>query len=142
MFEEGRLFFYSLIIKLYIRLTTMNTIRITFLSTLVLLLAATFTMSFTHGTAKKVFMQVTHEVKDYGQWRKAFEEDKDNREKAGIKLASVYTASDNFNMVTVVCEVPSVTAAQAFMNSPGLKTAMEKAGVVSAPEVKIMIKQE
>jgi hypothetical protein len=120
----------------------MNTIRITILSTTVLLLVAMFTMSFTHGTAKKVFMQVTHEVKDYAQWRKAFEEGKDNREKAGIKLASVYTAADNFNMVTVVCEVPNVTVAQAFINDPELKTAMEKAGVISKPEVKIMIKQE
>lgn len=94
------------------------------------------------GASKKVYMQVTHEVKDYATWRKGFEADKANREKAGIHLAAIYTAADNYNMVTVVCEVPNVNVAQSFINAPELKTAMEKAGVISKPEVKIVIKQE
>jgi hypothetical protein len=121
----------------------MRTMKTTILSLAALTFIALAAMSFSpKGSGKKVHMQVTHEVKDYGLWRKGFEADKETREKAGIHLIAIYTAADNFNMVTVVCEVPNVNVAQSFINAPELKAAMEKAGVISKPEVKIIIKQE
>jgi quinol monooxygenase YgiN len=83
---------------------------------------------------------ITHEVKAYSEWRKGYDADEGNRTKAGAKISGVYTSVDNPNMVTVIGEFPSVEAAQGFMSSPELKKAMEVAGVIGVPEVKILNK--
>jgi hypothetical protein len=120
----------------------MRTMKTILLALVVFASIAFGTMAFTNAEGKKLFIQVTHEVKSYSDWKKAFDKDKPNREKAGVMVRSIYTAADNFNMVTVLCEVPSLETAKAFMNNPELKATMEKAGVISAPEVKIMFRQE
>jgi quinol monooxygenase YgiN len=88
--------------------------------------------------AGKVVVIVTHEVKEYGAWRKGYDADESNRKQAGFKVWSVYTDVKNPNMVSIIGEFPSAAAAEAFSTSPKLKEAMEKAGVVSKPEVKVL----
>jgi hypothetical protein len=91
---------------------------------------------------KTVLLQVTHEVKDYTTWKKGFDTGKADRDKAGIRLIGVYTALDNGNLVTVVTEAPNAEVAKGFASDPNLKAAMEKIGVISAPEIKILKKQQ
>lgn len=95
----------------------------------------------TTNMSKKVGLHVTHEVKNFADWKKGFDADETNRSAMGVKITGVFTAHDNENLVTVTSEVPSVEAAQGFINNPMLKENMEKAGVVSAPQISIVMIQ-
>jgi len=81
---------------------------------------------------------LSHEVKNYLEWRKVYDEDEINRSKAGINLKSVYQSTDNANMITMIGEAPSVEAVNNFMSNPVLKAAMQQGGVISKPEVKFL----
>ena len=83
---------------------------------------------------------ITHEVKNYSEWRKGYDEDEVNREKAGFKTTGEYQSVKNPNLVTVIGESPSEEAITNFMSNPDLKAAMEKAGVIGMPDVKILNK--
>jgi quinol monooxygenase YgiN len=83
---------------------------------------------------------VTHECKNYSEWRKVFDADEGNRSKAGFKEQALYHSFDNPNKITIIGEAPSVEAIQGFMANPELKAAMEKGGVLGFPEVKILNK--
>ncbi len=84
---------------------------------------------------------ITHEVKNYSEWRKVYDADEVNRTKAGFKTSGEYRAVDNPNMVTIIGEVPSVEAISKFMANPDLKVAMEKGGVLGMPDVRILNKE-
>ena len=86
----------------------------------------------------KVTVVVTHEVKDYAACRKIYDADEPNRKMAGFKVSGVYVDANNPNMVTIIGESPSAEAANAFATSPRLKEAMEHAGVIGKPDVKIL----
>jgi hypothetical protein len=88
--------------------------------------------------AGKVVVVVTHEVKDYSVWRKGYDADGPNREKAGFKVLGVYADVSKPTLVTIIGEFPNAAAARAFTTSPKLKESMEKAGVVGKPEVKML----
>jgi quinol monooxygenase YgiN len=88
-----------------------------------------------HG---KVMVVITHEVKEYDSWRKVYDTDEPNRKKAGFKVSGVFADVNNPNMITIVGEFPSAAAVDAFMASPKLKEAMENAGVVGKPDVKVL----
>lgn len=88
-----------------------------------------------HG---KVVVVITHEVKDYASWRKGYDADGPNRKAAGFKVSGVYVDVKNPNMVTIIGDFPSAAAADAFTTSPKLKEAMENAGVVGKPDVKVL----
>jgi quinol monooxygenase YgiN len=87
---------------------------------------------------EKVVVIVTHEVKDYSAWRKGYDADESNRKSGGFKVWGVYADAKNPNMVTIIGEFPNAAAADAFTNSPKLKEVMEKAGVVSKPDIKVL----
>lgn len=87
---------------------------------------------------KKVTMILTHEVKDYAKWREAFDAGAPMRDKAGIVIINVFTSVDNANLVTVVSEAPSAEVAKGFGEK--IKASLEKAGVTSKPELKILSK--
>jgi hypothetical protein len=81
---------------------------------------------------------LTHEVKDFAAWKKAYDEDASNRDNAQMKVLGVYTAIDNPNKVTVIAEFPNPGAVNVFMDNPALKAAMEKGGVMGKPDVKVL----
>jgi hypothetical protein len=81
---------------------------------------------------------ISHECKNYSDWRKVFDADEVNRSKAGFKSTGVYQSIDNANKVTIIGEAPNVQAIKGFMANPELKAAMEKGGVIGFPEVKIL----
>ncbi len=87
----------------------------------------------------KVTVVVTHEVKDYASWRKAYNMDASNRKASGFQVLGVYTDVKNPNMVTVIGNFASAAAADSFMVNPKLKEAMEKGGVIGKPDVKVLI---
>ena len=79
--------------------------------------------------AADVRMYVKHEFADYAAWRKL-----------GVTAQAVYQSVDNPNDVTVTHDFKSAEKAKAFVASPDLKTAMEKAGVKGAPQIWITTK--
>jgi hypothetical protein len=83
---------------------------------------------------------VTHEIKNYSDWRKVFDADEVNRAKAGFKTSGVFHSVDNSKMITIIGEVPGVEAIKSFMSNPELKAAMERGGVIGMPDVKILNK--
>lgn len=80
----------------------------------------------------------THEVRDFSKWKKGFEGDESSRSQAKVKVTGVFHSVENPNMITVTTEFPSLEAVHGFISSPALKAAMEKAGVVGSPEIKIL----
>ena len=80
---------------------------------------------------------VTHEVKDFAVWKVGYDQDKPNRDKAGLVQRFLIRDADKPNVVTIVFEAPDANAARSFSSSPALKDAMTKAGVVSAPAMTI-----
>ena len=89
----------------------------------------------TSASAADVRLFVRHEVNDYAAWRKAYNEFDKTRRKLGVTAQAVYSLADNPNDVTVTHDFKSLDKAKAFIASPELKTAMEKAGVKGAPQI-------
>ncbi len=87
------------------------------------------------AAAADVRLYVRHEVNDYAAWRKAYNEFDKTRRKLGVTAQAVYKLADNPNDVTVTHDFKSMEQAKAFIASPDLKAAMEKAGVKGAPQI-------
>jgi hypothetical protein len=76
---------------------------------------------------------VHHQVADYSQWRKVYDEVDVNRREFGMTSARVFQVSPT--EIVIETEWPTIEQARAYAASPGLKQAMERAGVTSQPEV-------
>lgn len=82
-----------------------------------------------------VRLGVSHKVKDFDAWKKAFDSHKQTRIDAGLMDRSVaYSLTDN-HIVTVVFSVTDLEKAKAFMNSEDLKKKMAEAGVEGPPTI-------
>ena len=87
--------------------------------------------------ADKVVLIVSHEVADFAAWKKVYDQDKVNRDKAGMKERYLVRDVEKPNIVTIVFQAGSVDKVKAFIANPALKEAMDKAGVMGAPDIKI-----
>lgn len=83
-------------------------------------------------------VEVTHNVKDYAQWRPVFDADSTARKGAGLETVVVSRGTDSANQVQVVFKVSDVAKAKAFVADPRLKEAMDKGGVTSKPNVEFL----
>ena len=83
-------------------------------------------------------MLIQHQVKDYAAWKKVFDSAIDLRTSNGGLSAQVYHDVSDPNKVTTINKWNSLANAQKFAHSPELKAAMEKAGVVGAPNVSFL----
>ena len=81
---------------------------------------------------------LTHDVADYAAWRKVFDAGQPAREHHGITIQGVYAAADNPNRITVIAKLKTPDALQNFMSDPNAQAEMQKAGVVGAPDVRVM----
>jgi len=83
-------------------------------------------------------MLIQHQVKDYAAWKKVFDSAIEMRTSNGELSAQVYRDASDPNKVTTINKWNSLANAQKFAHSPELKAAMEKAGVVGAPNVSFL----
>lgn len=83
---------------------------------------------------------VQHEVKDFATWKKAFDADKPNLKKAGVKLKGLYTSFNKPNDVTMIFKAPSADLFDKIMSDPERQKAIENAGVIGGPKVSILKK--
>jgi len=87
--------------------------------------------------AADTFVVISHEVKDFSIWKKAYDGDKVNRDKAGLVERAMMRNSEKPNLVTIVFEAPNEAAAKAFTSNPALKDVMIKAGVMPPPNISV-----
>jgi hypothetical protein len=80
-------------------------------------------------------VDVRHDVKDYDKWRPLFDADSTNRKANGGQDLAVAREVDNANSLLVVVKVSDMAKAKAMMADPKLKATMDKAGVISKPDV-------
>lgn len=81
-----------------------------------------------------------HEVKDFAEWKKVFDEDEPGRSTAGVKLLGLYTSFENPNDVTLIFEAPDAGVFDILMSDPERQKNIQKAGVISKPVVSILNK--
>lgn len=79
-------------------------------------------------------VEISHTIKDYAVWKKAFDADELNRKGAGLNFIVIGRSAENANNITVVLHAADVAKAKTFSASPKLKEVMEKNGVISKPE--------
>ena len=86
-----------------------------------------------------IYIYVHHTVEDYAAWREGFDAHDSARKAAGATdEAYIMQTVDNPNEITAILGWSDVEKATAFIQSPELKAAMEKAGVTSPPEVRFL----
>ena len=78
---------------------------------------------------------VRHQVKDYGQWKRVYDQFAPTRKKLGVTAAGVYRDADEPNTLVVTHEFKNLDAARAFSGSEELRSAMTEAGVDGPPEM-------
>ena len=84
-------------------------------------------LQFTDGLA------VTHHVKDFGNWLKAYDADGVSRSANGLIERAIARNLYDSNTVSILFEVSDTAKAKARMASPDLKKIMTDAGVDSPP---------
>jgi len=89
------------------------------------------------STSPQDVMIVTHKVKDFAKWKMVYDGDDSNRLASGVHSFVIGRSVPDSNTVIVTTKIDDQQKAKAFGNSPSLKKAMQKGGVVGAPTVRM-----
>jgi heme-degrading monooxygenase HmoA len=81
------------------------------------------------------FLIVHHKLEDYDKWKAVFDEHATSRKEFGSRGARVFRSGDDANEVVAIFEWDSLDAAHKFAESSGLRDAMQRAGVMSRPDL-------
>ncbi len=76
---------------------------------------------------------IHHKVRDFAAWKSVFDNHESVQVAAGMTNGRVFRSADDPNEVTILFDVADIARAKEFAASADLRTAMEGAGVVSAP---------
>jgi hypothetical protein len=78
---------------------------------------------------------VHHKVKDYATWRPVFDEMGAIRAQHGSTGARVFRNAADSNELVIITDFPTLDNARQYGQAPELREAMQRAGVISQPEV-------
>lgn len=81
---------------------------------------------------------IRHTVKDFDKWLPVYRAHDSARKASGLTEITLGRGLENNNEVTVAFEVNDLQKAKDFNTSPGLKEAMQKGGVTSAPSIQYL----
>ena len=81
------------------------------------------------------YILVHHKIEDYNKWKPVFDDNAGDRAKHGSTGGKAFRNADEPNDIFVLLEISSVEEGKKFAQSDSLKEAMQKAGVISMPEV-------
>ena len=87
----------------------------------------------------KHIVLITHEVRNFAEWKVGFDGHAPVREANWIREIDFLVDAKNPNLVTGLLEASDLEKLNAMFNSPELKEAMAKGGVISQPEIKVLI---
>lgn len=80
-------------------------------------------------------MFIRHDVDDYQQWRKAYDDFDEERRGMGVTGDAVFVGTGDDKDVTVWHDFDSLESAQAFAGSDRLREVMAGAGVAGQPQI-------
>jgi heme-degrading monooxygenase HmoA len=80
-------------------------------------------------------LYVHHKVADYAKWRVVYDEMDALRRQFGQTGSQVFRTAADPNEIVILTAWPSIENARQYAMSPDLKDAMQRAGVISQPEV-------
>ncbi len=80
-------------------------------------------------------MFVRHTVNDFAKWKSVYDAFRPTQQRLGVTSDTIYRAADGGNDVTVAHEFASLDAAQKFVASDELRSAMANAGVAGEPTI-------
>lgn len=83
---------------------------------------------------------IQHEVENFTEWKKVFDKDVPNLEKAGVKLVGIYTSVKNQNDVTMIFEAPDAGIYDVLMSDPNRQAEIKRGGVIGAPKATFLNK--
>lgn len=78
---------------------------------------------------------IRHTIADYKTWREVFDASLEFRHRGGEESCRIFRDTEKDGDITILCEWESMQRAHSFMSSPELKSKMEAAGVLGAPEI-------
>ena len=81
---------------------------------------------------------ITHNVRNFQDWKKSFDSFKPIRSELGEKSAKVFRNVDMPERITVVNEWATDEAAHKFLADKRLKEKMQEAGVIGEPQIEIL----
>jgi hypothetical protein len=81
-------------------------------------------------------MTIHLKVKDYNTWRTGYDGHEKSRVSAGITNGRVFRRAEDPNDVVILQDVADVGKARTWLASDEMKAAMEKGGVVGAPNIR------
>jgi quinol monooxygenase YgiN len=87
------------------------------------------------SSSSKLFLSISHEIKNYDSWKVVYDKFDAQRKEAGILELFIKKDINNSNFITIFSEVTNLEKAKAFMSSTTLKEAMKEAGVTSLPSI-------
>jgi heme-degrading monooxygenase HmoA len=87
-------------------------------------------------------MYVRHKVADFDKWKIVFEEVEPFRKQSGSSGAHIFRNNANPNDVLVVTDWDNREQGMRFGQSSELKKALERAGVIGAPEISFARSEE
>lgn len=82
-----------------------------------------------------VRLYVRHNVADYANWRKAYDEFSGFQTRHGVRAEAVYQSLDDPGDITVWHDFDNAEAAHAFVGAAELRETMAAAGVQGQPQV-------
>lgn len=89
-------------------------------------------------TTPQTMAIITHKVADFAKWLPAYEAHDSARLANGLHNYVIGRGIEDTNMVMVALKADDAAKAKAFSKDPGLKQAMQKAGVKGAPNISIV----
>ena len=100
-------------------------------------------LRFNAESKEKQWVLITHKVKDFDKWLKAFDnEGTATRSSNGLTDVVLARGIDDPNTVHIVFDITDMAKAKARMNSPELKKIMTDAGVEGAPKIEFFTTAE
>ena len=81
------------------------------------------------------YVLVRHSVEDYTKWKTVYDAHEPERVKVGVTENQLFQDSDDPNMVTIIFDAEDVQRAKEFTHSDEVREIMQKAGVVSKPDI-------
>lgn len=81
------------------------------------------------------YLLIHHKVENFETWKSAYDEHQSARNEAGLTEIHLLRNAADRNDVVILFQAEDLERARAFASSDDLRTVMQKAGVVGAPEL-------